>query len=66
MTAEALEPRLTPLHRQPVFLRFWSAQTVSVFGDQVSALAIPLTAILVLDASAFEVGVLTAMAWLRL
>jgi MFS family permease len=64
MTAQALEPRLTPLHRQPVFLRYWSAQTVSVFGDQVSALAIPLTAILVLDASAFEVGVLTAMAWL--
>ena len=64
MTAQALESRLTPLHRQPVFLRFWSAQTVSVFGDQVSALAIPLTAILVLDASAFEVGVLTAMAWL--
>jgi MFS family permease len=53
-----------PLHRQPLFLRFWSAQTVSVFGDQVSALAIPLTAIFVLDASAFEVGVLTAMAWL--
>jgi MFS family permease len=64
MTAQALETRLKPLHRQPVFLRYWSAQTVSVFGDQVSALAIPLTAILVLDASAFEVGVLTAMAWL--
>lgn len=65
MTATAVETRrLTPLHRQPLFLRFWTAQTVSVFGDQVSALAIPLTAILVLDASSFEVGVLTAMAWL--
>ena len=53
-----------PLHRQPLFVRFWSAQTISVFGDQVSALAIPLTAILVLDASAFEVGLLTAMTWL--
>ena len=64
MTAATAAPGLKPLHRQPLFLRFWSAQTVSVFGDQVSALAIPLTAILVLDASAFEVGVLTAMAWL--
>ena len=33
-----------PLHRQPLFVRVWTAQTVSVFGDQVSALAIPLTA----------------------
>ncbi len=37
---------------------------MSGFGDQVSALAIPLTAVLVLHASAFEVGLLTAMAWL--
>ena len=65
MTAAAAETRrLTPLYRQPLFLRFWSAQTISVFGDQISALAIPLTAILVLDASAFEVGLLTAMTWL--
>jgi MFS family permease len=63
VTETALEARV-PLHRQPLFLRFWSAQAVSVFGDQVSALAIPLTAVLVLHASAFEVGVLTAMAWL--
>jgi MFS family permease len=64
MTAATAAPGLRPLHRQPLFLRFWTAQTVSVFGDQVSALAIPLTAILVLDASAFEVGLLTAMTWL--
>lgn len=64
MTAGTAAARLTPLHRQPLFVRFWSAQTVSVFGDQVSALAIPLTAILVLHASAFEVGLLTAMTWL--
>jgi MFS family permease len=64
MTSLSAEARLTPLHRQPLFLRFWSAQAVSVFGDQVSALAIPLTAVLVLHASAFEVGLLTSMAWL--
>lgn len=64
MTATAAETGLTPLHRQPLFLRFWSAQAVSVFGDQVSALAIPLTAVLALHASAFQVGLLTSMAWL--
>ena len=36
----------------------------SVFGDQISALAIPLTAVLALHASALEVGILTALAWL--
>jgi MFS family permease len=53
-----------PLTRQPAFVRFWAGQTISVFGDQISMLAIPLTAILVLDASALEVGSLTALAWL--
>lgn len=64
MTAATADAGLRPLHRQPFFLRFWSAQAVSVFGDQVSALAIPLTAVLVLHASAFQVGLLTSMAWL--
>src|SRR4029453_12908515 len=53
-----------PLIRQPLFVRFWIGQSISVFGDQISALAIPLTAVLALNASAFEVGILTAMAWL--
>jgi MFS family permease len=53
-----------PLTRQPLFLRFWAGQTVSVFGDQISALAIPLTAILALDASALEVGILASLTWL--
>ena len=65
-TVEAVAPAaaLPPLHRQPLFLRFWAAQAVSVFGDQISALAVPLTAIFVLHASTLEVGVLGAMAWL--
>jgi MFS family permease len=55
---------LAPLHRQPLFRRYWAARSVSIFGDQISALAIPLTAVLVLHASTFVVGLLTAMAWL--
>lgn len=54
-------PRIWPtggLWRHPDFLRFWSAQTISQFGSQVSGLALPLVAILVLDASTFEVAAL--------
>jgi MFS family permease len=46
------------LWRHADFLRLWSAETISVFGTQVSQLALPLVAILVLHASAFEVAVL--------
>jgi MFS family permease len=52
-------PRLWPtggLWRHPDFLKLWSAETISQVGTQVSQLAIPLVAILVLDASAFEVA----------
>lgn len=38
----------------------WAGQTVSVVGSRVSALAFPLAAVLVLHASTFQVGLLTA------
>ena len=57
-------PRLRgALWRNPDFIWFWAAQTVSQFGSQISGLAIPLVAILVLDASTFEVAVLTVLGW---
>lgn len=40
------------------FLWLWSSQTVSQFGSQVSALALPLVAIVALRESAFEVAML--------
>lgn len=43
------------------FRRLWLAQTISQIGSQVSYLAIPLTAATFLNASATEMGVLTAM-----
>jgi MFS family permease len=52
------------LWRNADFLRLWSAQTISVFGSQISMLALPLAAILLLDASATEVAVLAALEWL--
>ncbi len=52
------------LWRHGDFLRLWSAQTISQFGSQVSQLALPLVAILVLDASAFEVALLSTVEFL--
>jgi hypothetical protein len=49
------------------FVKLWGAQTVSQFGSHVSQLAVPLTAILLLEASAFEVaalGVAITLPWL--
>jgi MFS family permease len=51
------------LWRNRDFLRFWSAQTISQLGSNVTLLALPLAAILVLDASAFEVAALAAVEW---
>ena len=48
------------LRRNPPFRNFWIGQTISFFGDQVSLLAIPLLAILVLEASATQVALLSA------
>jgi MFS family permease len=42
------------------FRRFFAAQTVSLFGDQVTMIALPLTAVLVLDAGPAQMGLLTA------
>ena len=52
-----------PLWRNAAFLKLWTGQTVSVFGDQVTMLALPLAAVLLLDASAIQMGLLTAAGW---
>lgn len=55
------------LLRQPNFRRFWLGWTVSQLGSEVSVVALPLVAVLMLQASTFQVGVLTAAghaAWL--
>ena len=52
------------LLRQPDFRRLWLAQSVSQVGTQITLLALPLVAILVLGASPLEVGVLGALEFL--
>jgi MFS family permease len=49
-----------PLLREREFGRFWWAQTASLLGDQITLLALPLTAVLVLEAHAAQMGYLTA------
>lgn len=49
------------LWRHPDFLKLWGAETVSQCGSQISGLAIPLVAIILLHASAFEVAALTVV-----
>jgi|SRR5215472_6285211 len=44
------------------FVWFWSGQTVSLFGDEISLLAIPLAAVILLHATAAQMGYLLAAA----
>jgi MFS family permease len=52
------------LWRHADFLKLWSAETISVFGSQFSQLALPLVAVLLLDASAFAVSALFVVEFL--
>jgi MFS family permease len=53
---------LPRLLRGTPFRRYWSAQTVSLFGDEISALALPLLAVLGLQAGPAQMGYLIAAA----
>ncbi len=50
------------LWRHRNFLLLWGGQTVSEMGSAVTQLALPLTAVVVLRASTFQVGLLTSAA----
>jgi MFS family permease len=52
------------LWREPGFLKLWSAETISHFGTQVSRLAVPLVAVLLLEVSPFEFALLGTIEFL--
>ena len=52
------------LWRHADFLKLWTAETISVFGSQFTGLALPLVAVLLLDASAFAVSALVVIEFL--
>jgi MFS family permease len=59
---EPARPRWIPgLLRETQFRRFWIGQTISLFGDQVTAIALPVVAVLSLGAQAEQMGILTAV-----
>ena len=58
----SIRRRLPPLlYDAPDFRRLWVGQTISVFGDQVTQLGLPLVAVLTLGADAGQMGTLTAV-----
>lgn len=56
--------RIPDLLQDRAFRRYWSGQTISLFGDQISSIALPLVAVLALHASAAQMGFLAALVWL--
>lgn len=53
-------PLIPSLLRRHDFRNLWLGQTISVIGDQVTLLAIPIIAVLVLQAEPEQMGLLTA------
>src|SRR5919109_2192479 len=58
--ASARRSRIPVALRERDFRRFWIGETVSLFGDQITLIALPLAGVLALHASAAEMGYLTA------
>ena len=52
--------RFTGLWRHPEFLKYWTASAISDVGSQVTALALPLIGALMLNATPWQMGMLTA------
>jgi MFS family permease len=51
------------LLRRPSFRAFWLSQSISFIGSHVTELAFPLTAVLVLNATSEQMGLLTAIGY---
>lgn len=56
--------RPSSLWRDRDFTLLWTAQSISLVGSQVTLMALPLTAILLMQATPMQVGLLTAAGYL--
>jgi MFS family permease len=54
-------PFTSPLWSNNAFVRVWAAASISIFGSLITRIALPLLAILTLDAGAIEIAVLRSM-----
>jgi MFS family permease len=52
------------LRERGPFRIFWTGQSISLLGDQITFLAVPLLAVITLHANATDMGLLTSAAWL--
>ncbi len=59
-----LTMRVPALLHDQTFRRYWSGGTISMFGDQISSIALPLVGVLALHATPAEMGYLAALVWL--
>jgi len=59
--AATVETKPRSLFRQRNFALLWAGQSASVFGTQITYVAVPLTAVLLLHATPIEAGVLGAL-----
>ncbi|MDP9483309.1 MAG: MFS transporter [Chloroflexota bacterium] len=57
-------PRRNLLLRSRDYLKLWTAATISLFGTQVSLVAIPVIAVLLLDAPPYQVALLGTVEFL--
>ena len=60
----ASAPHRPSLWRQRDFMKLWTGQSISQFGDEITALAVPLLAIEILGAGALEMGILGVVRFL--
>ena len=63
MTSPTPAPAASVL-RNGDFVRLWAAETISQFGTQISLLALPIIAVVLLDATPFEVALLGTIEFL--
>ena len=49
------------LWRNPEFVKLWTSMTITSFGAQITNLALPLTAALLLNATPMQMGILVAL-----
>ena len=47
--------------RNPEFVKLWGSLTITAFGAQITNLALPLTAALLLHATPMQMGILVAL-----
>jgi MFS family permease len=55
-----MRSRLGGLWQHPDFLKFWAGESISLIGSQITTFALPLIAVLTLEATPAQVGILNA------